>query len=84
MAILLTTCAGHPTFAPDDPTPIRHTVFIIKENRTFDTYFGGFSRADGATSAMTSAGQLVESPTLMKLSCATAGTALSSQWTTLE
>jgi phospholipase C len=28
---------------------IKHVVFLIKENRTFDTYFGRFPGADGAT-----------------------------------
>ena len=30
-------------------TPIDHVVFIIKENRTFDHYFGTYPGADGAT-----------------------------------
>ena len=29
--------------------PIKHVVFIIKENRTFDQMFGRFPGADGAT-----------------------------------
>jgi phospholipase C len=40
-----------------DITAIQHTVFIIKENHTFDNYFGAFPAADGATSGLTSAGQ---------------------------
>jgi phospholipase C len=32
--------------------PIKHVVFIIKENRTFDNLFGQFPGADGATSGM--------------------------------
>jgi phospholipase C len=35
---------------------IQHIVFIIKENRSFDMYFGTFPGADGATSGMTSNG----------------------------
>ena len=35
---------------------IQHIVFLIKENRTFDHYFGTFPGADGATSGRTSAG----------------------------
>jgi hypothetical protein len=35
-------------------TTIQHTVFIIKENHTFDNYFGTFSGADGGTSGITS------------------------------
>jgi phospholipase C len=35
---------------------IQHIVFIIKENRSFDNYFGTFPGADGATSGLTSSG----------------------------
>src|SRR5690349_2893127 len=45
--------------SPGDITQIQHIVFIIKENRTFDNYFGTFAGADGATSALISTGQLV-------------------------
>jgi phospholipase C len=38
---------------------IQHIVFIIKENRTFDHYFGTFPGADGATSGVISTGQRV-------------------------
>jgi len=38
---------------------IQHIVFLIKENRTFDHYFGTFPGADGATSGRTSAGTTV-------------------------
>ncbi|MBZ5720789.1 MAG: hypothetical protein LAO03_10455 [Acidobacteriia bacterium] len=38
---------------------IRHIVFIVKENRSFDTYFGTFPGADGATTGITSTGQTV-------------------------
>jgi len=38
---------------------IQHWVFIIKENRTFDTYFGTFPGANGATSATISTGQVL-------------------------
>src|SRR5437870_11134708 len=40
-------------------TKIQHIVFIIKENRTFDTYFGTFPGADGATSGIISSGQRI-------------------------
>ncbi len=33
----------HPRF------PVEHVVFLIKENRTFDNYFGKFPGADGVT-----------------------------------
>lgn len=42
-----------------DITAIQHTVFIIKENHTFDNYFGTFPGADGATKGLTSTGQEV-------------------------
>jgi phospholipase C len=32
-------------------TPIKHVVFVIKENRSFDNLFGQFPGADGATTA---------------------------------
>jgi phospholipase C len=32
---------------------IKHIVFVIKENRTFDNYFGTFPGADGATTGRT-------------------------------
>ena len=38
---------------------IQHVVFIIKENRSFDNYFGAFPGADGATTGTTSTGQTV-------------------------
>ena len=40
-------------------TPIEHVVFIFKENRTFDNYFGSYPGADGATSGLTSSGERV-------------------------
>jgi phospholipase C len=36
----------------DTRWPIKHVVFIIKENRTFDNMFGRFPGANGATSGM--------------------------------
>src|SRR5579859_753483 len=42
-----------------DITVIQHTVFILKENHTFDNYFGTFPGADGATSGAISTGQVV-------------------------
>jgi phospholipase C len=60
IAIVLSACTGSgtPTTSEDrttDPrttisrnTPIEHVVFLIKENRTFDHYFGTYPGADGA------------------------------------
>jgi len=39
---------GLPLRLPDD-VPIDHVVFVIKENRTFDHFFGRYPGADGAT-----------------------------------
>lgn len=41
------------------PAKIEHVVFLIKENRSFDTYFGTFPGADGATTGVTSHGKVV-------------------------
>jgi phospholipase C len=38
---------------------IEHVVFIVKENRTFDNYFGTFPGADGATSGKISTGEVI-------------------------
>lgn len=38
---------------------IRHIVFLVKENRTFDHLFGRFPGADGATEGMTCDGSVV-------------------------
>jgi len=42
-----------------DISVIQHIVFIIKENRSFDEYFGLFPGADGATTGVTSTGQVI-------------------------
>jgi len=38
---------------------IEHIVFIVKENRTFDNYFGTFPGADGTTSGRISTGETI-------------------------
>jgi phospholipase C len=38
---------------------IQHIVFILKENRTFDTYFGTYPGADGASTALISSGRTI-------------------------
>jgi phospholipase C len=40
-------------------TPIQHIVFIVKENRSYDNYFGTYALADGATSGVISTGQTI-------------------------
>jgi phospholipase C len=42
------------------PDPIKHVVILMKENRTFDNYFGTFPGADGATSGKISTGKTVK------------------------
>jgi phospholipase C len=43
-----------------DPSVIKHIVFIVKENRSFDSMFGTFPGANGATSGLMSTGQVVQ------------------------
>jgi phospholipase C len=38
---------------------IKHVVFLVKENRTFDTLFGTYPGADGATSGVTCDGKTI-------------------------
>jgi phospholipase C len=45
--------------APPGMNVIQHVVFIVKENRSFDHYFGRFPGADGATTGVTSSGQVI-------------------------
>src|SRR6266571_7267245 len=40
--------AVDPTLLEQARQHIKHVVFIVKENRTFDTYFGQYPGADGA------------------------------------
>jgi len=60
-----TVTPGTPTSNPVTVTPssptgqIKHIVFFIKENRTFDDYFGTYPGANGATTATDSSGQVV-------------------------
>jgi phospholipase C len=44
---------------PGDITVIQHIIFIIKENRSFDNYFGLYPGANGATSGVASTGQVI-------------------------
>jgi len=46
-----------PTQVPTGP--IKHIVFFVKENRTFDNYFGTYPGANGTTTAMDSQGKVV-------------------------
>jgi phospholipase C len=62
--IVLSGCGGSSsnptTVTPGTPNAaIKHIVFFIKENRTFDNYFGTYPGANGATTATDSTGQVV-------------------------
>ncbi len=67
LAILLNGGCGGNRSSPEESIPpqipglekIQHMVFMVKENRTFDTYFGTFPGADGATSGTLSNGQTI-------------------------
>jgi phospholipase C len=43
---------------PHTGYPIDHIIVIVKENHTFDNYFGTFPGAEGTTMATTSTGQI--------------------------
>lgn len=44
----------------DRKLPIKHIVFIVKENRSFDNYFARYPGAEGAKTGKTSTGEVVE------------------------
>lgn len=63
-AVLLSSLAPEAVVAQQESLPaglsnIQHVVFIVKENRGFDEYFGTFPGANGATSGLTSTGQMI-------------------------
>ena len=47
--------AGRPSV--DGNFPIKHIVFLMKENHTFDNYFGAFPGVNGANAGLTSDGR---------------------------
>ena len=47
--------AGQPSL--DGNFPIKHIVFLMKENHTFDNYFGAFPGVNGANAGLTSDGR---------------------------
>jgi phospholipase C len=51
--------AGTVTAGPPGMKVIKHVIFIVKENRSFDHYLGAFPGVDGATTGVTSTGQVV-------------------------
>src|SRR5690242_13465310 len=58
-ALVAQTPARMPLQTPAGLSKIQHFVFILKENRSFDHYFGAFPGADGATTATISTGQVI-------------------------
>jgi phospholipase C len=50
---------GTPSTGTGNIDVIQHIVYIIKENRTFDNYFGTFPGADGTTTGVISTGQTI-------------------------
>src|SRR5947208_2066295 len=47
--------------------PLQHIVFVMKENRTFDAYFGLFPGADGTTSGQVKTSSGVQTISLNSL-----------------
>ncbi|HEX2049625.1 MAG TPA: alkaline phosphatase family protein [Actinomycetota bacterium] len=44
----------------EEPIPIKHIIYIIKENRTYDNYFARYPGAEGTTTGKTSTGETVQ------------------------
>ncbi|HTR53191.1 MAG TPA: alkaline phosphatase family protein [Kofleriaceae bacterium] len=42
--------------------PIKHVVIVVKENHTFDNYFGSFPGADGISQIPTASGTMISPP----------------------
>jgi len=59
MQAVLWIGVGFLNHAIGQETPIRHVVFIVKENRSFDHMFGRFPGANGATHGKISTGQIL-------------------------
>lgn len=56
-AVLLIVFLATASFA--QPTPVRHVVIIVKENRTFDHMFGLYPGANGVSSGKITNGQTI-------------------------
>ena len=60
-AVVLVLGCGPGTGGPDADaalTPIKHVVVVVKENHTFDNYFGSFPGADGIAQIQTATGMI--------------------------
>lgn len=56
---LLTNTFAFLACSDQRPNKVEHVVIILKENHTFDNYFGTFPGADGTTTGLTSTGAAV-------------------------
>jgi phospholipase C len=64
VAVLLSFCFTLPAMAQapgntGNISQIQHVVYIIKENRSFDSFWGTYPGANGATTAKISTGQII-------------------------
>jgi len=50
-AILFVLSMSHGAMAQGNMNQIQHIIFLVRENRSFDHYFGLFPGADGASTA---------------------------------
>ncbi len=58
-AILVLLSMSNGAMAQDNMNRIQHIIFLVRENRSFDHYFGLFPGADGASTAVISNGQTI-------------------------
>ncbi len=54
--------ADAPDMAKGKPLPIDHVIVIVKENHTFDNYFGSFPGADGTSKCLLKDGSSFDCP----------------------
>jgi len=62
LLLMLSACSsgGHPpSLSSIAAQHIKHIIFLIKENRTFDNYFGTYPGTNGATTAVDSEGETI-------------------------
>jgi phospholipase C len=58
-AILVVLSMSSGAMAQGNMNQIQHIIFLVRENRSFDHYFGLFPGADGASTAPISNGQII-------------------------
>jgi len=58
-AVLVFLSMSNGALAQGNMNQIQHIVFLVRENRSFDHYFGLFPGADGASTGMISNGQII-------------------------